>query len=181
MTTAGHCICAAMIAVTTGLLNGCGRPAEPPNPYRPAEPDYTRSGDEEAALRQAMFEARNSYRQFVTALHQPGERRHGFSIKRGFRVGDDPEGEHLWLIDVTFDGGKFTGTVNNRPRQTTEVQFGERAEATPGQLSDWMYVEDGVLQGGYSIRAQLRNRTDSERERFEKGVGFKLDPPAREF
>lgn len=166
---AGWVLVFSLLAVT-----GCGDGRNDGVVRRRGQPDYVRKYDPQA-MDKAIAGARATWRQFAQALASPGDRMYGFSIKRGFRVGDDPEAEHIWLTQVSFDGERFTGTVDNEPVDTREVRLGDRVEVTPEQLSDWMYIEKGVLRGGYTIRVLVAQDSPQAREAFFKDVGFRFD------
>ncbi|HEY0635183.1 MAG TPA: DUF2314 domain-containing protein [Gammaproteobacteria bacterium] len=156
------------------LAAGCGSQQDSGVVQREGQPDYVRSFDEQA-MEKAIHDARSSWQQFSRALMNPSDRMSGFSIKRGFRVGDDPEAEHIWLTDVSFDGSRFTGRINNEPVDTREVKFGDIVEVAPEQLSDWMYIENGVLRGGFTIRVLVKQRTPEEQAQFFERAGFRIE------
>jgi uncharacterized protein YegJ (DUF2314 family) len=155
-------------------LLGCGGRSNDGVVRRAGEPDYVQAFDE-AAMDRAISDARASWQQFARALANPSDNMTSFSIKKGFRVGDDAEAEHIWLTNVSFDGERFTGEVNNEPVDTTEVRLGDIVQVTPEQLSDWMYVEDGLLRGGYTIRVLVENSSPEERAQFLEEVGFRIE------
>jgi uncharacterized protein YegJ (DUF2314 family) len=43
------------------------------------------------------------------------------------------------------------------------------------EISDWMYVENKKLIGGYTIRVLRDNMPPEERREFERSVPFTLD------
>ncbi len=90
-----------------------------------------------------------------------------------FRDGD--KGEHMWLTPVTFDGLRFQGTVNNHSEIVSTVKLGDRVSVEPAKISDWMFVENGKLVGGYTLRVLRENLSAGERAEFDKGVPFKID------
>jgi uncharacterized protein YegJ (DUF2314 family) len=166
-------IFAAAVAVVMTFSQGCAQ-QEDGVVKREGEPDYVTQFDD-AAMDKAIAEAKVTHTQFVEALANPGENRDSFAVKRGFRVGDEPYGEHIWISEVTFDGTNFQGVVNNEPVDTTEVKLGDTVTVTSEQLSDWMYVEDGVLRGGYTIRVLLKGSSPEQLEAFSKNAGFRIE------
>lgn len=165
-----------LLAMAILVASGCRERVNDGVVRRPGKPDYVRSSDDKA-MDQAVAQARATWPQFAQALSEPGKNRQGFSIKRGFRVKDDPEFEHIWLTNVSFDGQRFRGEVNNEPVDTQEVKMGDVVEVTPQQLSDWMYIEHGVLQGGYTIRVLVEQESPEEQEAFFRQVGFRFKQP----
>jgi uncharacterized protein YegJ (DUF2314 family) len=58
----------------------------------------------------------------------------------------------MWLTPVSFDGTTFHGTVNNEPEKVKTVRMGQKVTVAPSEISDWMYVENRKLVGGYTLR-----------------------------
>lgn len=141
---------------------------------RDGEPDFATKYDEKA-MTDAIAKARATWREFSAALVKPAPGMSRFSIKKGFLVDDDPEGEHIWLADVSFDGGNFRGAVGNEPVSTQEVKFGQVVDVMPEELTDWMFVEDGVLRGGYTLRVLLMQKSPEDRKAFLETLGFRLE------
>jgi uncharacterized protein YegJ (DUF2314 family) len=50
----------------------------------------------------------------------------------------------------------------------TDVVVAER-------ISDWMYVHEGRLVGGYTIRVMRDRLSPAERLRFDQGLPFKIE------
>ena len=88
---------------------------------------------------------------------------------------DGKNTEHMWLSPVNYDGRVFRGTVNNDPEMVKNVRSGQQASVEPSKLSDWMYVENGKLVGGYTLRALRDAMSPKERREFDKSVPFEID------
>ena len=127
------------------------------------------------AMDKAVLDARSSWKQFAEVLAAPGTNMTNFGIKRGFKVDDNPAGEHLWLKDVTFDGTNFHGVIKSPTINTTEVKTGDKATVTPAQLSDWMYVEDGLLKGGFTVKVLLDDMPKTQVDAYLEKSGFRLE------
>jgi uncharacterized protein YegJ (DUF2314 family) len=56
------------------------------------------------------------------------------------------------LSDVEFAGGRFKGKVDNAPMKIHGLKIGQVVSANPDEISDWAYVDNGKLVGGYTIR-----------------------------
>jgi len=162
------------LTVTLLAVTGCGDDKKDGVVRRDGEPDYVQALDEQA-MDKAIAKARTTWQEFAQALAKPSNSMRGFSIKKGFRVEDDPEAEHIWLTNVSFDGERFKGEVNNEPVDTKEVRIGEVVEVTPEELSDWMYIENGILRGGFTIRVLVEQDPPEEQEKFFKQVGFRFE------
>lgn len=128
-------------------------------------------GDDE--MNEAISEARSSFQQFADALSSS---RPGYSLFALKVMFEDHVGgfEHIWITDIYFRDGQFHGTVGNTPSYTTEVEAGQQITVDLNKVSDWMYVYNGVLHGGYTLRV-LRNRmSPEERNEFDKSLEFTI-------
>lgn len=129
--------------------------------------------NDDKAMSAAIDKARATNATFIAALEKPAPGQSSFSVKVGFV--DGKKTEHMWLSPVRFDGKAFQGVVNNQPESVKNVKMGQTVSIEPLQISDWMFVEDGKLKGGYTIRA-LRDRLQgNERDKFDRGVPFVID------
>jgi uncharacterized protein YegJ (DUF2314 family) len=118
----------------------------------------------------AIDQARKSVQQFITALQSPKTGQSDFSIKKRFDQGDS--GEHIWLTDVTFDGKDFHGKVGNDPEIVKNIKFGDDATVGKDEISDWMFIQDGKLEGGYTLRVLYSRMSSEEKSNFLQQVPF---------
>jgi uncharacterized protein YegJ (DUF2314 family) len=76
---------------------------------------------------------------------------------------------------VTFDGKNFVGEINNEPEKVTNVKLGDKATIPKAEISDWMYLENGRLVGGETMRVLRDSLSPAEREQFDQSVPFKME------
>jgi uncharacterized protein YegJ (DUF2314 family) len=129
--------------------------------------------DDDANMKAAIDKARSTVNQFIAALQKPKKTQENFSIKMLFKDGE--EGEHMWLLPVTYDGKQFTGVVNNMPEKIKTAKLKQRVTIDPDKISDWMYIENGKLVGGFTIRALHERLSPEERKEMEKTLPFKFE------
>lgn len=84
-----------------------------------------------------------------------------------------PKVEQMWVQDVGFDGERVTGTLLNEPHHLTSIQAGDPVDLPLSELSDWMYVVGGEVQGAYTVNL-LRARM-GKKERAEHDAAWGLD------
>ena len=175
------------LAVTALLLIvGCGRDSDPAGPgdeqagpqhggvvERPDNPPVSYVEGDDPQMVAAINQARATVDQFIAALNNPTDVQADFSIK--LPVTDGDQVEHMWLSDVRYADGKFTGQIANEPLELTNVALGDDAEIARDQISDWMYVDDGRLMGGYTIRRVRDSMPADERREFDQSVPFTFD------
>lgn len=153
------------LSVVTLALAGCGQ-------KHPAD-KVTYVADDDPRMNAAMEKARATVKSFITALRSPKAGQSAFSIKMSFTDGGNTE--HMWLTPVTFDGTKFTGTVNNEPEKVKSVKMGQKVTVAPDKISDWMYIENRKLVGGETLRVLRAALTPAERADFDKSVPFVVE------
>lgn len=84
-------------------------------------------------------------------------------------------GEHIWLTDVQYKDGRYSGTLDNEPEYITEYKIGDKIEVDNSKISDWMYIENGKLFGGHTIKLLRVRMTEAEREQFDAESGMQID------
>jgi len=128
---------------------------------------------DDAEMNAAIQKARDTVNTFIENLISPKPNQTYFFIK--IRLADGDNSEHMWLNTVSYDGQFFYGNIANDPEFVKNIKPGDQVKVLPGDISDWMYVEDGKLVGGYTIRV-LRNRLSAEEKRqFDSESWFKID------
>ena len=123
----------------------------------------------------AIAKAQGSLETFRAALAAPPADAKSFSIKVGFAWGTKGDREHIWLTEPKLDGASVTGTVNNEPVDVDSLKLGQVVTAPLKDVSDWMYVEGGVLKGGYTLRVLLDKMSPDSRKRMLDDMGFRLE------
>jgi len=147
------------------LVAGCGK--------KGSADKVTYVAENDPKMNAAIEKARTSVNTFAQALKAPKPGQSQFSVKMAFT--DGKHTEHMWLTSVTFDGQKFHGTLNNDPEMVSNVKIGAKVSLESSKISDWMFVENGKLVGGYTLRVLRDSMSASERADFDKSVPFKVD------
>jgi uncharacterized protein YegJ (DUF2314 family) len=153
------CVVILILAVT-----GCGR--------KPKDRVIT-VDSEDPRMNAAIEQARSTVGTFITALRAPKPTQLSFSVKMA--ITDGTHTEHMWLAPVSYDGKQFHGTLNNDPETVSNVKIGDKASIEPSKISDSMYVENGKLVGGYTIRVLRDGLPPGERTEFDRSVPFKIE------
>lgn len=131
-----------------------------------------RSDDE--AMNAAIAKAKNSLDIFVQAFQKPQEGYESFALKLAYHTPDQSL-EHIWIGNLIYLNNQFTGVVHNSPVSTKEVALGDTVLIDKQKISDWMYLDKGVLRGGYTIRAMRDQLSESEKEEFNKTIDFRIE------
>ncbi len=138
----------------------------------PGPPGYTTVRDNDKAMQRAVAHARGSFGFFLAALRakKPGDR--SFEIKTAFS--DDRHVEHLWVGNLRFDGQNFQGQIDNAPHDIDSVHLGQSVTIAPRKATDWMFVKNGKLFGGYTTRVLYARLSHRDRARFDKEADFNI-------
>lgn len=139
---------------------------------RPGNPDvhYIKNSDEEMA--QAMGRARSSVKDFIAAMKNPKPGTQAYSVK--VHIVDGLSSEHMWMDNLTYHEGKFSGEISNEPNGVTSVKLGDKYSVAESEISDWMYLSSDVLVGGFTILAIRKTMSAEQRSSFDKSLPFKL-------
>jgi uncharacterized protein YegJ (DUF2314 family) len=141
-----------------------------------AEPEYFEVlKGHHAAMHLAVKEARKTVGRFIAALEHPAPGQEDFEVKKPFIQGHQVE--HIWLSDVRFVGDLFQGRIDNQPRKIAGLKIGEMASVKPNEISDWLYIENGKLVGGYTVRVHYNELSPQQKQEFDRRADFKIEKP----
>jgi uncharacterized protein YegJ (DUF2314 family) len=80
--------------------------------------------------------------------------------------------EHMWLLEVEFDGRQIQGTLINSPHSLKSIHEGDRVTVAGKQICDWMYVIAGNVYGGFTVDLMRSRMSNRERSQHDKAWGF---------
>ncbi|HYD54974.1 MAG TPA: DUF2314 domain-containing protein [Gemmatimonadaceae bacterium] len=128
---------------------------------------------DDAGMNEAIAHARSTVGGFVARLDDPaGIDRQAVKVPLPVVGGGS---EHVWLADVRLEDGLLVGTIGNAPERALGFREGELLRTKPEQISDWSYVEDGRLVGGFTVR-HLRNcLSPRERRKLDAALPFTIE------
>jgi uncharacterized protein YegJ (DUF2314 family) len=130
--------------------------------------DFSR---DDAEMNQAIRKARDSLGDFWKAYTSPGPGEVDFLLKVAIPYSSSAN-EHFWLKDISRDGSRLVGTIDNDPNRATHVKRGERYTFEESSVSDWMYRRNGKIVGAETLRVMLprmpKQQADSFRAQLEK-------------
>ena len=134
---------------------------------------YANVSDNDKQMDRAVENAQRTLGFFMAALRAKKNGDTVFEIKKGFIDGDKVE--HLWIKRVTYDGKKFHGEIDNRPNEVSNVHLGEHVTVAPQDVTDWMFLKDGKLIGGYTTRVLYARLSPEDKAEFDKHAEFKIE------
>ena len=136
------------------------------------EPERFAIKDDDAEMGRAVKKARKTVSTFIAAVQHPTPTQRDFEVKKPYI--HDGVMEHLWLSEVTFSGGRFHGKVDNRPRSIPGLKMGDRSSVNPREITDWAFVDKGILIGGYTIRVLFNELPPERKQAFEDEADFHI-------
>jgi uncharacterized protein YegJ (DUF2314 family) len=163
-----------VFVILSGVVIGCGKgdPASSPE-SGDAKHSAGKAIDDDTRMKHATEKARRTVKQFIGALQKPSATVEQFSFRMMFTDGKNRD--DIWLNDVTYDGSKFHGVVGFDSNMVRDVKRGQKVSVEPGKISDWMYVENGKLVGGYTIRAERERLSPEEKAQFDMSNPYAID------
>jgi uncharacterized protein YegJ (DUF2314 family) len=126
---------------------------------------------EDAQMEAAVRKAKETISQFFEAFFNSTERQKSFLLKVVFDVAQ--RREHIWLADLHLGGAKPSGVIANEPN-IPSLKFMQRVEFEPSYISDWMYIDDAYLVGGYTTRVIRERMTPAERSAHDSDAPYKF-------
>lgn len=138
-----------------------------------AEKNFATVSTSDPDMAAAKQKARETLAGFLTLAKTPRSSTEGFSVKVG--IHDRGHTEFFWITPFELKDGKFTGTINNKPRRVRNVSYGERITFGETDIADWLYMDAGRMKGNYTGCAVMKNEPAKQREAFLKRYGLECD------
>ena len=67
----------------------------------------------------------------------------------------------MWLTDLHYENGQFTGVINNEPAVVSNVRMGEQHSVAAYAIDDWMILDNDQIIGGYSVDIVARRQAET--------------------
>ena len=122
------------------------------------------------AMKQAFARARSELDGFLERARNPGSDERGFSVKIPVRQGGHTE--YFWITPFRESGGRFQGTVSNRPDYVRNVRKGQTIMFSRADIVDWMYLKGSAMHGNYTTCALMVGRPAAEAAEFRSVFGL---------
>jgi uncharacterized protein YegJ (DUF2314 family) len=128
-----------------------------------------RSGDLQVIA--AIEKARSTLPQFLRTVEHPKLSQNSFLVRVAFLEGEKVE--HIWIADLDLSGNTPQGVIAEKPR-IKRLRFMEWVSFDPDDITDWMYIEDGRLIGGYTTRLLQEHLSPEERKQLDTSAPYKF-------
>ena len=120
------------------------------------------NGDPEMAA--AIAKARASLPVFWASYEAPKSTEEGHSLKARFAVPNRRNShEHIWMAEVKkLPNGRYSARFANQPRDLPGKRAGNLVEFAEADISDWMFMRNGKIVGGETIRPLLKSMSKAD-------------------
>jgi uncharacterized protein YegJ (DUF2314 family) len=119
----------------------------------------------------AIEAARKTPPKFFEAFVAKNPNQKSFLLKVRFEA--EGKSEHIWMADINASVFPLEGTVANEPK-IPGMKFMARATFHPTQITDWMYIEDGYVIGGFTTYLIRSNLTPPQRADYDAKAPYKF-------
>lgn len=99
------------------------------------------------AMAAAMAKARETWPEALAHFRKGGE----LSAKFPFATRSGGK-EHIWIEVQAVDGDVVRGVLGNDPLDIPDHKLGSKVECKLAELSDWLFLRDGAMVGGYTVK-----------------------------
>lgn len=140
------------------LLAGCSKPETFTNQFNQAEMD------------QAIAESRATFDEFVARARNPQPGDEAFSVK--VKLTDSNGTEHIWLNELQLDQTPMLGKITLDAEVLQHVRAGMKVKFTREEVTDWMYMANGKMQGNRTLRVMLKTMPPEKAEEMKAKVGW---------
>lgn len=140
---------------------------------RENEPTIYNVGEDDAEMNKAIQKAKQTIDSFDFAYKNNSRVFVFFGLKKKFV--ENGIVEHIWIGNIQgMESGKYVGVIDNLPEKLKSVKLGDTVEIDKKDVSDWMYLKNSELHGGYTIRLLRERMTEEERKKFDAESGMKI-------
>lgn len=138
---------------------------------REGEPTIYGVKSEDEEMNAAILQANETLDDFKKGLLDPTADSHALKVKFSNEKGI----EHMWIGDIVYKDGQYSGILNNEPEYVTEYKSGDKIAVDASKISDWMYLVNGKLHGGYTLRVLRDRMTEEERKQLDEESEMQFD------
>ena len=157
LSTCSKCVVAAAFAAVLAVL---GSPTGAVSAHDRSPVIDLSSGN--AEMNAAIAKGRATLPTFWASYDAPKPSETGHSLKARFPYPNN-SGEHIWMAEVKKIGdGRYSGRFANAPRHLPGKRAGDLAEFREADISDWMFLRNGKIVGGETIRPMLKKMSKAD-------------------
>ena len=135
-------------------------------------------GQSDKEIEKIADNARRALPIFFRNLTRPEEGANNFYVKYPLTADDggvEPKvREQVWLGNIRFKDGVYYGSIANMSRHTGSKK--KDITFDPDAITDWMYLKDGKIIGGRSIKYLLEKIPETQRSEDQRKILRMFEP-----
>jgi uncharacterized protein YegJ (DUF2314 family) len=120
-----------------------------------------RSADNDPRMKAAVTEARKTWPDFVKAFESKPENSESFAVRFPFKSGT--EQEFMWVEVISISKDSIRGKLANEPVWSKDLKLGDDVTRKVSELTDWLYLNDGQIVGGFTVKVLTKQQEEPEK------------------
>ncbi|MCL2139799.1 MAG: DUF2314 domain-containing protein [Treponema sp.] len=154
------------------LFSSCDKQAQDNVSKRQIEASTIRENRFDPTILQIEENSRGTLTSFFRNLNRAASEKNNFFVKYPFLAEPDSSirTEQLWLSNISYENGDYYGIVANTPQKISGISKGSKVVFFTDFITDWMYIQNGKIIGGQSIKYLLekipKNELDFQQEKI---------------
>jgi len=145
------------------LLSSCDKSARDFSPSPAVEVEQS-----DSELEKIADNARRALPTFFRNLARPEAGANNFYVK--YPLAGDGAVEQVWLGDIRVKDGVYYGRLANTPSLPGDRKKDKLIIFYPDKITDWMYIQDGKIIGGRSIKYLLEKTPETQRSENQRKI-----------
>jgi uncharacterized protein YegJ (DUF2314 family) len=140
----------SILALMALLVIGCNSKDTPTVIEREGQPPVVGLADNDPQIRAAEKKAQDTLEGFIAQLQKkPADTT--FFIKTGIPTPDGSK-EHIWVENLTYRDGVFSGFLGNEPLNLPNLKVGSVVKVKRADVEDWIIAKGGEMTGGFTTK-----------------------------
>jgi uncharacterized protein YegJ (DUF2314 family) len=140
------------------------------------ESEIYQTTDTDSLMNEAIFKARDSFKEFEKAFLSNDTSNRNFCVKYPFEMDNNDGSEHIWLCNISFENDYFYGFVDNKPEFTIKIKEGQKIKIELYKISDWQFVKNDTIFGSFTTKVVRDQLSGKELEEFDLSLGGLILP-----
>ena len=145
------------------LFSSCDKNARDFSPSAVIEVEQS-----DSELEKIADNAKRALPTFFRNLARPEAGANNFYVK--YPLADDGAVEQVWLGDIRVKDGVYYGRLANTSSLLGDKKKDNLITFNPNAITDWMYIQDGKIIGGRSIKYLLEKTPETQRSENQRKI-----------
>ena len=126
----------------------------------------------EKDILQVEENAKKTFTTFLRQLNRVNTDKGNFYVKYPVLTdaGKEIRTEQVWLTGINYENGNYYGKLANTPLNVSSLKKGDKIIFYTDSITDWMYISNGKITGGQSIKHLIELIPESDRSFLQKKI-----------